>query len=111
MPDKWLYLLPTFQNSSNYHLVLAIVTDMNILSREERKKAWKTVPTKKHLDELYYILSHGAGSNFLSSNVPYTKEGKFAFIDTEYPKRSISLDKVKLYIDASLHPYWDHLTH
>lgn len=110
VPDKWLFVLPTFPNASNHHLLLAIVTDMDLQDREERKEAWKTVPTKKHLDELYYILSHGAGSNFLSSNVPYTKSGKFSFIDTEYPKRSITLEKVKLYIAPELHPYWDKLT-
>lgn len=111
VPDKWLYELPTFPNGSpNQHLVLAIVTDMQLASSEEREVAWQTHATKAHLDELYQILSRGSGSNFLSSNVPLTKSGKFAFVDTEYPKRRISLYKVKWYISPSLHPYWDKLT-
>lgn len=109
VPDKWIYPLPPLPAQGVQHAIVLLVKDMNLVSREEIKEAWKTHVTPRHLDELYIILSHGCGSNFLSSNVPYTKDGKFTFIDTEYPKRKISLNKVKLYIAPELHPYWDEL--
>jgi hypothetical protein len=109
VPDKLIYPLPPIAANGVQHPIVLMVTDMQLVSRDETKIAWRTVVTKKHLDELYIVLSHGFGSNFLSSNVPYSKTGKFAFVDTEYPYRKIGLTKVKLYIDPSLHAYWDEL--
>lgn len=109
VPQKWLYPLPPIPVEGVQHPILLLATDMHLVSRKETKEAWKTKVTKQHLDELYIILSHGCGSNFLSSNVPYTQNGKFTFIDTEYPHRKINLSKVKLYIDPLLHSYWDDL--
>lgn len=109
VPDKWLYPLPPFPAQGVQHPVILLVKDMKLVSGDATKAAWQTVVTKKHLDELYIILSQGSGSNFLSGNVPFTKDGTFTFIDTEYPHRNINLTKVKLYIAPELHPYWDQL--
>lgn len=110
VPDKWIYPLPPIPAQCIQHPVILLVQDMNLVKRAETIEAWKTQVTRKHLDELHAILSQGCGSNFLSSNVPYTKDGKFTFIDTEYPKRSITLSKVKIYIASELHAYWDEIT-
>jgi len=109
VPKKWLYILPPIPAQGTQHLLVLLAEDMRLVSKSETKEAWKTVVTPEHLDELYCILSHGCGSNFLSSNVPYTQDGKFTFIDTEYPHRKINLEKIKLYIDPQLHEYWDNL--
>ncbi|MGH2639961.1 MAG: hypothetical protein ACRDF4_11890, partial [Rhabdochlamydiaceae bacterium] len=79
VPDKWLYELP----QKGYIL---ITTDMELVSNRETKTAWKTNVNRELLQELYSILRHGYGSPTLSANIPYTKSGKFAFIDTEYPE-------------------------
>lgn len=111
VPDKWLYLLPIDPPTKGpiHQPVVLLVTDMNLVSKPEILEAWKTVPTREYLDELYYILSHGCGSRFLSSNIPYTKSGKFAFIDTEYPDRKITLWKVKEFLSDEMQLYWDEL--
>lgn len=104
VPDKWLYPLPP----GSQNPVILVATDMHLVGLQKCKVAWLSVGCEQ-LDELYIILSHGCGSNYLTHNVPYTKEGKFAFIDTEYPKRKINLAKVKLFINPELHSYWDKL--
>ena len=109
VPDKWIYPLPPFPTQGVQHVVVLIAKKMHLVSGQETREAWMTQVTTQHLDELYTILKHGCGSNYLSGNIPYTKEGKFTFIDTEYPKRSITLSKIKPYIAPELHPYWDHL--
>jgi signal recognition particle subunit SEC65 len=109
-PEKWLYPLPVLPTAGPIHQpVVLLVTNMNLVSDEKTQAAWKTVPTQALLKELYYILSNGSGSWFLTGNVPYTKSGKFTFIDTEYPKREIRMHKVKDFIDPSMHAYWDKL--
>lgn len=105
---KWLYCTSSSLNKIQHPVVL-LATDMKLTSEKETAQAWKTKITTQHLDELYTILSHGYGSNFLCGNIPYTKSGKFAFIDTEYPYRIIDLTEVKRYISPELHAYWDQL--
>lgn len=110
-PKKYLYPLPLLPTQGpKQHPVILIATDMHVVSTKRSEEAWQTVPNKKLLKELHYILSNGSGSWFLSSNVPYTKEGKFTFIDTEYPKRKITMKKVKDYIAPEFHQYWDSLS-
>lgn len=107
-PRKWLYVLPSaFPTPGPIRQpFVLLVTDMNLVSREETRMAWKTVPNKALLDELYYILSHGSGSRFLTGNIPYTRSGKFALIDTEYPKRKISMEKATEYLSPEMQIYW-----
>lgn len=111
VPDKWLYLLPSaFPTTGPIRQpVVILVTDMDLVSKEENHQAWQTLATPEVLDELYLILRHGTGSWFLTGNVPYTRSGKFAFVDTEYPKRYLNLEKVKNFISPEMQVYWDSL--
>lgn len=108
VPDKWLYPLPYFPGAKQP--VILVVQDMHLVSEPDTRKAWKTEITKEHLDELYYILKKGCGSLYLTGNIPYTKEGKFAFIDTEYPKRKIKVKKLRKHFSEEMQLYWDELT-
>jgi hypothetical protein len=111
VPDKWLYPLPPLPSTQGpiHQPIILIETDMNLVSRAENKLAWKEKVTPEILNELYIILSHGYGSWFLTGNIPYTKNGTFAFIDTEYPKRTIRLHKAKEFLSAEMQLYWDYL--
>lgn len=113
VPDKWLYIVPSWFSSRGPapQPVVLVETDMNLESHDMILYAWYHLATREVLDELYYILDHGAGSYFLSGNIPYTKSGKFAFIDTEYPKRNIKKEKVKRYLNPEMQAYWDELIH
>lgn len=109
VPDKWLYPL-----DSSRQPVILVVTDMKLVSAEETENAWKTKVTKSHLEELYCILSHGYASCYLINNIPYTKQGKFACIDTEYPKRKVNsgmlkFGKVRECLSPEMQVYWNQL--
>ena len=103
--DKWLYRIP---NGQEQPLIL-VAKDMELESPEAIVKAWKTKATKTHLKELYWILSQGCGSHFLTGNIPYCKNGKFAFIDTEYPKRIFTISKAGKYLSNEMKAYWENL--
>jgi len=110
VPDKWLYPLPEYPISreKNPQPFILIETDMEIENADVTKLCWKSV-RQEHLDELFEIFKRGYGSVSLIQNVPYTKNGKFAFIDTEYPRRVLDLRKVKKFLPADMQRYWDSL--
>jgi hypothetical protein len=108
--DKWLYPLPV---SRSRHVlkqpVVLLVKDMQIFDHQRSRQEWKKRANRELLDELYCILGRGYGSIFLTGNIPYSKSGKFAFIDTEYQKRDLHLSKVKRYLSSKMKNYWGKL--
>ena len=111
VPDKWLYKLPKKAGTSDPTFVV-VATYMNLVEKKETASAWKTKPTKKDLRQLFALMKNGGASTALVINTPLTKEGKFAFIDTEYPDRYFSkekLQKVTHYFSPENQRYWSSL--
>lgn len=108
VPNKWLYQVAT-PEEKRFHPYILVVTDMNIVDLEASKQAWKTIPTKEHLKELYTILSHGYSSCLLPFNIPFTHSGTFSCIDTEHPKRKLKYERVKEHLSPEMQRYWDKL--
>lgn len=107
VPDKWIYPLPICKLV--LQPIILLVTDMKLTSHEESIDAWKNKITREHLKELYCILSHGFASSHLIWNIPYSKSGKFACIDTEHPKRLPEYREVKQYLSTDMCAFWDKL--
>lgn len=118
VPNKWIYplestrlprhLLPADLKQVDLPAVL-VVSDMQLVDRETSRIAWKERVTKRHIEELYCILSHGFSSCCLPSNIPYTQCGKFACIDTEHPTRRLPYDHVGRYLSDQMAEYFDYL--
>lgn len=106
VPDKWLYPLPP--DPKGRHPIVLLVTAMNLVSQQQNKQAWLNV-TEEHLDELYSIISYGYASCDLFGNIQYTKEGKFACIDTEHPKRKLKLSRIRPHLSELMQTYWNKL--
>lgn len=110
--SKWIYPLPvhpSLPNSSDYDRKneVLVVTDMNITSREESAKAWRTVMTESHLQDLYAIITLAGGSSYRPDNVAFTHSGKFAFIDTEYPHLVPSYSGIAQYLSPEMAKVWE----
>lgn len=101
VPSKRLYRV-----SDNQYILVA--KDMKLVSAEETLAAWKQAD-RETVRELYYILREGCGSHYLAGNIPYTRRGKFAFIDTEHPQRTIAMDQVKQYLSPAMQAFWGEL--
>lgn len=113
-PKKWLYELPKLSGQKTKRTFVVIETFMHLVSEKETKKAWKEKITKQHLQEFLLFTKIGgtSGSGGLLINTPYTKEGQFAFIDTEYPDRIFppsTLKKMGRYFSKEMSNYWKHL--
>jgi len=99
----------SFDIDTTYTPAILVVTDMKIGSHQESMLAWKTVPTKRHIQELYCLLTHGYSSCLLPFNIPYTKDGKFACIDTEHPQRTMHFEHVPRHLSEEMGKYWRYL--
>jgi hypothetical protein len=113
-PEKWLYELPKKPGERSKRTFIIVETYMNIVSNEKTRKALKEKITKRHLQELVLFMKIGGapGSGAFDLNAPYTKEGKFAFIDTEYPDRIFPAEKIKKigrYFSGKMRDHWIHL--
>jgi hypothetical protein len=85
VPHKWLYLLPERPDCKRkYKDFILVEEDMDIVSKDENKKAWKTQVTETTLVGLYTILNDvGLVDCTHIDNIPFAKDGRIAFIDTE----------------------------
>lgn len=117
VPKKWIYPLPEEPSpplSLNDHRknFILVAENMYILSTKENLKAFKTHLSPQILDELYVLLiEEGLIDSVFPSNIPFTKTGKLAFVDTEhhYPERCMPYDKLnKLtpFLSPSMQHYW-----
>ncbi len=108
VPDKWIYVLPPLPASQgpSPQPILVIATDIEPFA--DAKLAWKTLVTREHLDELFIIMKWGYSTTQIA-NIPYTKSGKFAFMDTEYPCRNLHLIHIEKYLSKEMAKYWERM--
>ena len=78
VPGKWLYELP----SSFPERYMIVAEKVDLVSRSDTESAYGRIG-KEQMHELATILYHFRGLNSTAANLPYTEDGKIAFIDTE----------------------------
>lgn len=77
-PRKWLYeLSPSFPER-----YLVVAEKVDLVSRSDTERAYERIG-KEQMHELANILYHFRGLNSTAANLPYTEDGRIAFIDTE----------------------------
>jgi hypothetical protein len=77
-PRKWLYELPP----SFPERYLVVAEKVDLVSRSDTERNYDRI-SKEQLHELANILYHFRGLNSTAANLPFTEDGKIAFIDTE----------------------------
>lgn len=77
-PQKFLYELPF--SFPERHLVIA--EKLNLVSRKDTERAYGRLDREQGR-ELAVILYYFRGLNSTAANLPFTEDGKIAFIDTE----------------------------
>lgn len=114
VPEKYLYILP--ENPPAPHgqgykpkIAILLVQDMDIVEPDENERHWRNDVTEEHLVEFYTIISRANGSSYRASNIPYTKSGKFAFIDTEYPYQAPDYKSIRFYLTREMREKWDEI--
>lgn len=116
VPKKWIYPLPSQdtvpEGFRRNHFIL-IVEDMKILSYHDNFALWKNpnVLTQDKLNALFTLIKEeGLYDSIYPDNVPFCKDGKLAFIDTQhYGKWPIRYHVPLKYMSPASQSYWNQL--
>lgn len=85
VPKKWLWKPPQRVKKKHMSQYLLIAEEIKILNKEKNSKAWSTIPSNEFLLALYALLNDlGLNDSVYIDNIPFTKDGKVAFVDTEH---------------------------
>lgn len=117
VPKKWIYPLPQHPSpqNSNYYIrknFLLVCENMRIYDHEASEKLYKTKMTKKMAYGLYTILQIcGLCDSVHVINIPFSKDGKIAFIDTEFHHIwPIVYGKLNHVFSSEIRLYWEKIT-
>ncbi|MBA2369446.1 MAG: hypothetical protein H0V82_10550 [Candidatus Protochlamydia sp.] len=111
VPRKWIYPLPenpSPENLCNRKNFILIVKEMPILSNEKTLKFYRNKICPAQLDELFILFTElGLIDSIYPDNIPVTKNGKIAFIDTEHHHQwPVKLEKFKHFLSPAMQEYW-----
>jgi hypothetical protein len=113
VPLKWIYPLPAKPSPplsaeySRQNFVL-VAQEIDILKRQDNLNAWKMGITPEILDAIYTILNaEGLSDSIIPSNIPFTKDGRMAFVDTEHHhKWPVPYSRITQYLSPPMQHYW-----
>lgn len=114
--NKWIYPLPadpsppTSPKFLRKNFIL-VAENMRILDHSANEKMYKKKMTHKLLRELFTIIQEvGLWDSVVAFNVPFCKDGKLAFVDTEYHhKWPVRFERMNRYFSKNDLPYWEEL--
>ena len=106
VPRKWLCELPRRFRSSGKSEYIVVVEKCNLLERNDTIERYRTI-SRDTLRDLCTIFFTFKSVDFSSKNLPFTAEGKIAYIDTGYVKRitedlTFRRNNYKKYVDKWL---------
>lgn len=90
VPRKWIFELPRAVSRRDKAHVL-VVEQLDLLGDEQTKAAYQRIELEV-LRELCTVLFHFRGMDSNGKNLPFTTDGRIAFIDTEHWDRATSKD-------------------
>lgn len=112
VPKKWIYLLPEVESHSkkySYKNFVLIEEDMHILDKKENKAAWAgPLVTEETLLHLYQLLKEiGLIDCVRIDNIPFSKDGRIAFIDTEFfGSNHVAYKRLKKSLSSEMKKFW-----
>lgn len=116
VPQKWIYPLPLnpsppLKEAYARKNFILIVEEIPILHQKENENAYLKKITPQILDELYVILSETqAIDSVYIDNIPFTRSGKIAFVDTEHHHAGqVPFHKLTPRLNPKMQNYWQTL--
>ncbi|MBA3721517.1 MAG: hypothetical protein H0W88_03855 [Parachlamydiaceae bacterium] len=116
VPKKWLYPLPANPSPPKSSKILRknfilVAEDMRIYEHDKNNDMYKKKMTRSLMEALFVVINEeGLADSLYAFNVPFCKDGKLAFIDTEWHHRwPVNFPKFKKYFSSKMGKYWDKL--
>lgn len=112
VPQKWIYYLPCRMHTVVGRFCIMIVEDMQIHNHSENRKQWKSNSTYEQVYMYWDLLETlGLFDSVYIDNIPYCKDGRYAFVDTEhYLKWPIDYAQFNRYLRDGKLQFWKQLT-
>lgn len=115
VPKKWIYPIPQTSTAAGPFRknFILIAEDMKICNKKTNAKKWQSsFMGKKRLHAIYTLMNeHGLDDSGLANNLPFTYDGKQAFVDTErYQRWPIDFGKTNQFLSPKMKEYWMKLT-
>jgi hypothetical protein len=105
VPRKWLFRAPHHLFHDDQPTIL-VAEFQDLVSQEESKRAWLDSVGESHLDELFAIINRAGGTSYRPDNIPLTRQGWFAFIDTEHSNDLADYESIAPYLSFQMREYW-----
>lgn len=115
VPKKWIYPLPA-NPAPPAHLrrgnFVIVEQDMNLASKKKNLAFYKKKITKEQLRALSILLNEeGLNDCVFPCNVPYCKDKKLAFVDTQvYYHWPLRFQLTRKFLSSKMQVYWDQIT-
>jgi hypothetical protein len=114
VPQKWIYTLPKKPKAPKGYLAkesILVEEDMQLLASEDNEVIWKSAyVTPQHLEALYLILKNvGLSDCAKPDNMPFSYDGRVAFIDTQTHGRSVPYDQLAHWLSSENELFWEQL--
>ncbi len=112
LPRKWIYPVPVNpapNPSLKAKYFILVEEDMHLVEKKENKKLWDSpVVDKPFLDALFDLVTTlGMTNATMPKNIPFSEDGKIAFIDTEISNTwPVQLDQLNKHLSSEMKSYW-----
>lgn len=112
VPQKWIYLLPDLpQPNGDYYPKYTVLfeEDMDLISSDENKKHWGSHQiSAEFLTDVFHLLKDlGLEDCAKPDNIPFSHDGRIAFIDTQsYGKKRVLFKKMTKYLSEENQAIW-----
>lgn len=112
VPKKWIYPLPAepvpliAKYRKNF---IIVVEDANILPRKDNYRKWKSsAMSRERMKALYVVMKEqGLKDSVFPFNLPFSEDGKIAFIDTEYHHSwPVHFNRLTSYFPSNQRNFW-----
>ncbi len=109
VPYKWLYLIP---NKTEGRKFILIAEDMNLLPHLNNKATWKNQMTYEQVYMLWDIFETcGLYDSVYIHNVPFCKDLKMAFVDTEdFYHWPVPYNRLNKHFSKAKRQFWKKIT-
>lgn len=113
VPHKWLYPLPAIPHAPSGLLqknFILIVEDMLIVNKQENNKKYYSISENELLPLFILINSLGLADSIYIKNIPFSKDGKIAFVDLErHHLWPVPFKKLTPQLNSMMQKYWNEL--
>lgn len=111
-PKKWIYPLleePSPPKEFIRKNFILVEEDMELLDRNENYAAWSSMPFDL-LEKIYFILETTGLHDSKPDNIPFSVDGKLAFIDTQQVDAwPVAYYKITKFLTGDLLQFWKEL--